>query len=101
MYGVIENSLNRQHLKSNRLKKRRHLSSLWTKKHRDGRQNKASTAELEKVLASANNASGPARNAWLAFLGLLAYLLITLAGITDEDLLRNSLYKCCSHVARS
>jgi hypothetical protein len=37
----------------------------------------------EKLLASANDASGPARNAWLAFLGLLTYLLITLAGVTQ------------------
>src|SRR6185369_14984564 len=35
--------------------------------------------ELSKdLLAAANDASGPARNAWLAFLGLLAYLLVTL-----------------------
>lgn len=43
-----------------------------------------------KLLASANEASGPARNAWLAFIGLLAYLLVTLAGITHVDLLLNS-----------
>jgi uncharacterized protein YjbI with pentapeptide repeats len=42
------------------------------------------------LLASANDASGPARNAWLAFLGLLAYLLVTLAGVTHADLLLNS-----------
>ncbi len=44
----------------------------------------------EKLLGAANAASGPARNAWLAHLGLLAYLLITLAGVTDRDLLLNS-----------
>ncbi len=47
-------------------------------------------AETEKLLAAANAASGPARNAWLAFLGLLAYLLVTLAGVTHKDLLLNS-----------
>ena len=46
--------------------------------------------DLEKLLTSANNASGPARAAWLAFLALLTYLLVTLAGVTDKDLLLNS-----------
>ena len=44
----------------------------------------------EQLLGAANDASGAARNAWLAFMGLLAYLLITLAGVTHIDLLRNS-----------
>jgi transposase-like protein len=34
--------------------------------------------EAEKLLAAANDASGSARNTWLAFLALLAYLLVTL-----------------------
>lgn len=47
-------------------------------------------SDPEKLLTSANNASGPARAAWLAFLALLTYLLVTLAGVTDKDLLLNS-----------
>lgn len=48
------------------------------------------TDDAEKLLAAANGASGPARTAWLAFLALIAYLLITLAGVTHVDLLLNS-----------
>ena len=46
--------------------------------------------EAEKLLDAANGASDPARNAWLAFLGLLTYLLVTLGGVTDKDLLLNN-----------
>jgi len=46
--------------------------------------------EAEKLLAAANDASGPARNAWLAFLALLAYLLVTLGGVSDKELLLNN-----------
>ncbi len=41
-------------------------------------------------LKSANAASVTARNAWLAFLVLIAYLLVTIAGVTHTDLLLNS-----------
>lgn len=51
---------------------------------------KKSAPDSTKLLASANEASGPARNAWIAFLGLLAYLLVTLSGVADENLLLNS-----------
>ena len=50
----------------------------------------AEADDLGRLLASANEASGPARNAWLAFLGLLTYLMVTLAGVTHVDLLLNS-----------
>ena len=38
----------------------------------------------------ANGASDPARNAWLAFLALLTYLLVTLGGVSHKDLLLDS-----------
>ena len=44
----------------------------------------------DKLLETANAASGPARNAWLAFLVLIAYFLVTIAGVTHIDLLLNS-----------
>lgn len=44
----------------------------------------------DELLKSANAASATARNAWLAFLVLIAYLLVTLAGVTHTDLLLNS-----------
>ncbi len=37
-----------------------------------------------------NAASGPARNGWVIFIAALAYLFITLAGITHADLLLNT-----------
>ena len=43
----------------------------------------------EDLLDAANSASATARNAWLAFLLFLTYLVVTLAGITDEALLLN------------
>ena len=46
--------------------------------------------EAEKLLDAANGASDPARNAWLAFLALLTYLLVTLGGVSHKDLLLNS-----------
>ena len=42
------------------------------------------------VLAAVNSSSRSASRAWLAFLGLLAYLLLVLAGITHRDLLLNT-----------
>ena len=45
---------------------------------------------LRDLLAAVNAASAGARNAWLAFLGLMAYLVVTLAGITHRDLLLNA-----------
>ena len=45
--------------------------------------------EAEKLLDAANDASAPAKNAWLAFLALLAYLLVTLGGVSHKDLLLN------------
>lgn len=44
---------------------------------------------LRDLLGAVNSASAGARNAWLAFLGLLAYLVVTLAGISHKDLLLN------------
>jgi len=43
-----------------------------------------------ELLQSANGASGSARNAWLAYLVLNVYLLVTIAGVTHVDLLLNS-----------
>lgn len=42
------------------------------------------------LLNAANAAAGSARNSWLAFMGVIAYLLVTLAGVTHVDLLLNS-----------
>jgi hypothetical protein len=44
----------------------------------------------DELLQSANSASGSARNAWLAYLVLNVYLLVTIAGVTHVDLLLNS-----------
>ena len=46
--------------------------------------------EAEELLDAANGASDPARNAWLAFLALLTYLLVTLGGVSHKDLLLDS-----------
>ena len=46
--------------------------------------------EAKGLLDEANGASDPARSAWLAFLALLTYLLVTLAGVSHKDLLLNS-----------
>ena len=46
--------------------------------------------KLSDFLDEANGASDPARSAWLAFLALLTYLLVTLASVSHKDLLLNS-----------
>jgi uncharacterized protein YjbI with pentapeptide repeats len=43
-----------------------------------------------ELLDSANAAAGQARNAWLAFLGLLAYLAVAVGAVTHSDLLLDS-----------
>ncbi len=43
-----------------------------------------------KLLDAANSASGAARNAWLAFLFIMAYLAVTLAGVSHKDLVLNT-----------
>ena len=55
----------------------------------DSRTPELST-EAEKLLDAANGASDPARSAWLAFLGLLTYLVVTIATVSHKDLLLNS-----------
>jgi uncharacterized protein YjbI with pentapeptide repeats len=42
------------------------------------------------LLEAVNRSSGTANTAWLIFVGLLAYLLITVAGVTHKDLLLNT-----------
>ena len=42
------------------------------------------------LLEAVNRSSGTANTAWLLFVGLLAYLLITVAGVTHKDLLLNA-----------
>ena len=42
------------------------------------------------LLEAVNRSSGTANTAWLIFVGLLAYLLITVAGVTHKDLLLNA-----------
>jgi uncharacterized protein YjbI with pentapeptide repeats len=46
--------------------------------------------EVQGFLDEANGASDPARSAWLAFLFLLTYVVVTLAGVSHKDLLLNS-----------
>ena len=46
--------------------------------------------EAQGFLDEANGASDPASSAWLAFLALLTYLLVTLASVSHKDLLLNS-----------
>jgi len=65
------------------------LSAKGPKASQDGGTPELSK-EAEKLLAAANDASGPARNAWLASLALLAYLLVTLGGVSHTNLLLNS-----------
>ena len=50
----------------------------------------ASANNFDELLRSANGASGTARNSWLAFMALITYLLVTIAGVTHVDLLLNS-----------
>jgi hypothetical protein len=42
------------------------------------------------LLENVNAASGSARNGWVVFIAVLAYLFVTLAGITHTDLLLNT-----------
>ena len=42
------------------------------------------------LLEAANESSGGAKNAWIAFLALVTYLLVTLGGVSHRDLLLNS-----------
>src|SRR5262245_3863421 len=42
------------------------------------------------LLEAVNRSSGSANTAWLLFVGLMAYLLITVAGVTHKDLLLNT-----------
>ncbi len=44
----------------------------------------------EDLLEAANDASAQARNMWLFFLGLMAYLIVTIAGTTHKNLLLNN-----------
>ena len=46
--------------------------------------------EAKELLDDANATSSSANHAWLAFLALLAYLLVTLGGVSHKDLLLNS-----------
>jgi hypothetical protein len=46
--------------------------------------------EVNGLLDEANAASDPARTAWLAFLLLLTYVVVTLASVSHKDLLLNS-----------
>jgi len=46
--------------------------------------------EVKGFLDEANAASDPARTAWLAFLLLLTYVVVTLASVSHKDLLLNS-----------
>lgn len=51
---------------------------------------KLSQEEVKGFLDEANAASDPARTAWLAFLLLLTYVVVTLASVSHKDLLLNS-----------
>ena len=46
--------------------------------------------DVKGFLDEANAASDPARTAWLAFLALLTYVVVTLASVSHKDLLLNS-----------
>ncbi len=50
----------------------------------------AETESLDTLLGSVNASSDTARNAWLAFLVLNVYLMITISGVSHADLLLNS-----------
>ncbi len=47
-------------------------------------------AQIEQLLETANEASGAARNAWLGFVLVMAYLLVTIASTGHRDLLLNN-----------
>ena len=55
-----------------------------------GRKPENGAPSLRDHLNNVNAASSSARNGWVAFLGMLAYLAVTLAGITHRDLLLNN-----------
>ena len=57
--------------------------------HPNGKVPKLSE-EAQGFLDEANGASDPASTAWLAFLALLTYLLVTLAGVSHKALLLDS-----------
>ena len=42
------------------------------------------------LLEAVNSASDTVNTAWLLFLGVMSYLLITAAGVTHKDLLLNN-----------
>ena len=46
--------------------------------------------QIEHLLATANEAAGAARNAWLGFILVMAYLLVTIASTGHRDLLLNN-----------
>ncbi len=48
------------------------------------------SASPKELLEEANGASVPASSAWIAFLFLLAYVVVTLAGVSHKALLLNS-----------
>ncbi len=45
---------------------------------------------LEKLLGAVNTASNAARSSWIGFLGIQAYIFITIAGVSHTSLLLNS-----------
>lgn len=44
----------------------------------------------EELIDAANEASAQSRNMWIAFIAVLAYLIVTIAGTTHKDLLLNN-----------
>jgi len=52
-----------------------------------------SVDSLEPFLNAVNDASNRARNMWLGFIGLLAYLFVAIAGVEHKDLLLDSSVK--------
>lgn len=44
----------------------------------------------EELMEAANEASAQSRNMWIAFIAVLAYLIVTIAGTTHRDLLLNN-----------
>ena len=57
-----------------------------------GQDDKIATGP-RKLLDTANSASAAARNAWLGFLFIMAYLAVTLAGVSHKDLVLNTATK--------
>ncbi len=47
-------------------------------------------ARLEKLLGAVNTASNSARSSWVGFLGIQAYIFVTIAGVSHASLLLNS-----------